>query len=90
MDTTRTTVPGVGELHDLVTRDGQHVRILVDRSSTRELYLYGEDGASRPIATIVLDQDEADRAAEILHSRSLPDRLADIERRLAELGGAGS
>jgi hypothetical protein len=34
---------------------------------------------------VELSPDEADRLAELLHSPSLEDRLAAIERRLAEL-----
>ena len=87
MEMTHTTVPGFGVLHDFVTRDGQHFRIIVDRSNVRELHVYGPEEPSHPVASIVLEQDEADRAAEILHSRPMADRLAEIERRVAEIAG---
>jgi TrkA domain protein len=40
-----------------------------------------------PRHSIVLEQEEADQLAEMLHSRTIPDRLAALERRLAELAG---
>lgn len=86
MDITQTTVPGAGVLHDCITRDGQHFRILVDRSGQRQLFVYGVVG-SEPVATIVLASDEADLVAEIVHSKPIPDRMADLERRVAELAG---
>jgi TrkA domain protein len=87
MKTTRTTVPGFGELHDLVTHDGQHVRIIVDRTDQRELHVYGDEPGSDPIASVVLLPDEADRAAELLHSAPMADRLARVERQLAAITG---
>jgi TrkA domain protein len=59
----------------------------VDRSNGRELHVYGPEQESRPVASIVLDADEADRAAEILQSRPMVDRVAEIERRVAEIAG---
>ncbi|KQV06811.1 hypothetical protein [Leifsonia sp. Root112D2] len=86
MDITQTTVPGAGVLHDCITRDGQHFRILVDRSGQRELYVYGPTG-SEPVATIVLQADEADLVGAIIHSRPLTNRMAELERRVADLAG---
>ncbi|MFC4060571.1 hypothetical protein ACFOWE_19890 [Planomonospora corallina] len=40
-----------------------------------------------PTQTIELDEDEADQLAELLLSPSLTDRLAAVERRLAEITG---
>lgn len=85
MEITRTTVPGVGRLHDCVTRNGQHMRILVDRSGERHVFVYGP---ADEILTISFDGDEADQIAEILHSRPLPERLAALERRVSELAEA--
>lgn len=84
MEVTRTTVPGVGRLHDCVTRTGQHMRILVDRSGERHVFVYGP---SDEITTISFDGDEADQFAEILHSTPLPERMAALERRVSELSG---
>ena len=84
MEITRNSVPGVGELHDGVTRAGQHVRILVDHSGERHLFLYSP---SDEVITITFESDEADRVAELLHSVPLPDRMAALERRVSELAG---
>jgi len=86
MEVTRTTVPGVGQLFDCATRNGQHMRVLVDRSGERHVFVYGPDDE---ITTISFDGDEADQLADILHSSPLPDRIAALERRVSELAGAG-
>ncbi|MEU8354744.1 hypothetical protein AB0C27_01920 [Nonomuraea sp. NPDC048882] len=92
MDVTRTTVPGNGPgrdiVHHLVTRAGQRFGLLVESGGRRRFLVYDSADADEPVQTIVLDQDEADQIADLLHSRSLPDRLADLERRVARLTGA--
>lgn len=93
MDITQTTVPGAGVLHDCTTRDGQRFRILVDRSGQRQIFVYRQPGAepmtgetgTGPVVTIVLDEDEADMMAAIVHSRPLPNRIAELERRVEEI-----
>ncbi|WP_346109454.1 hypothetical protein [Nonomuraea maheshkhaliensis] len=92
MDVTRMTVPGNGPgrdiVHHLVTRAGQRFGLLVESGGRRRFLVYDSADADEPVQTIVLDQDEADQIADLLHSRSLPDRLADLERRVARLTGA--
>jgi len=85
MDITRSTVPGIGVLHDCVTRSGEEFRVLVDRSGERQLFVYASPESHAVLATVVLDGDEADQLADILHSLPIPDRVADLERRIAEL-----
>ncbi|MDG4789105.1 hypothetical protein O7626_24765 [Micromonospora sp. WMMD1102] len=85
MDITRTTVPGVGVLHHFLTRGGQRFGVLLDHSGLRSLLLYGTDDPDVPAQRIALDHDEADQIAEVLHSTPMADRLASLERRLAEL-----
>lgn len=87
MDITRTTVPGVGIVHHLLTRGGQRFGVLVDSSGQRSLLCYGPDDPDVPAERIALAHDEADQLAEILHSSPVADRLARLERRLAELRG---
>jgi TrkA domain protein len=83
----RTTVPGNGMLHRIVTRDGEQLCLLVDAASNWHLFTY--DGGDRdvPVSEIVLQPDEADQLAEILHSHPLADRLLSLERRVDELIG---
>jgi TrkA domain protein len=90
VDITYSTVPGVGSVHQFRTRAGQWFGVLADRAGRRSLLIYDADDpddADVPVQTIVMEHDEADRIAETLHSRSLPHRLADVERRPAELTG---
>ena len=103
METTHSTVPGAGVLHDCLTRDGQQFRILVARPGRCEIFIYDpaepdravasivlqEDEADQVVARIVLEEDEADQVAELLHSHPITDRLADLERRVAQLAGSG-
>ncbi|WHP59858.1 hypothetical protein QMY03_02555 [Arthrobacter sp. KFRI-F3372] len=90
METTHSTVPGAGVLHDCQTRDGQQFHILVARSSGgREIFVYDRAEPDRVVARIVLEEDEADEVAELLHSRPITDRIAELERRVARLAGSG-
>jgi len=89
MHINRATVPGRGALHNIVTRHGQRFSLLVDQVGDRRLFAYVGD-ADEPAAEIVLDPDEADQLAEILHSQPITDRLLALERRVDELiGGQG-
>lgn len=88
MEITRTTIPGVGHSHDCRTRAGQRFGVLVERSGRRRLLTYGTgrpDDDAAPAEQILLDADEADQLADLLHQRSVADRLAELERRVAEL-----
>ncbi|WP_077490874.1 hypothetical protein [Sinomonas mesophila] len=89
MEITQSTVPGAGILHDCLTRAGQQFRILVARSHGREITVYDSAEPDRAAATIVLEEDEADQVAELLHSRPITDRIAELERRVAQLAGSG-
>lgn len=80
MDISHTTVPGTGTLHHCVTRGGQTVGVLEDKSGRRRLLVYGSDELDVPTQTIIMDSDEADQVADLLHTRSIADRLAALER----------
>jgi len=85
MEITHSTVPGSGVLHDCLTRDGQQFRILVARPGRREIFVYDSADPDRVVARIVLEEDEADQVAELLHSQPITDRIAELERRVAQL-----
>lgn len=93
MEITRSTVSGVGVMHDCFTRSGAHFRVLEEQSGSRKLYVYGTletpsvSNTDSPFVTIDLDEDEADQLANLLHSRSIPDRVAELERQLEDLKG---
>lgn len=93
MDITRTSVSGVGTMHDCVTRRGAHFRVLEKLSGTRTFYAYGptaaesQPGPDEQFVAIDLDEDEADILANLLHSRPLSDRVAHLERLVTEITG---
>ena len=89
MEITHSTVPGSGVLHDCQTRDGQQFRVLVARPGRCELFVYDSAEPDRVVARIVLEEDEADQVAELLHSQPITDRIAELERRVARLAGSG-
>lgn len=93
VEITYNTVPGTGAVRHFRTRGGQRFGVLADRAGRRSLLIYDADDphdADVPVQAIVMARDEADQLAEVLHSRSLPDRLADVERRLDELAVTAS
>ena len=66
--------------------------LLVTAENTRHLLTYDAgtyDGGDRdvPARWIVLEPDEADQVAEILHNQPITDRLLALERRVRELIG---
>lgn len=90
----RTTVPGSGMLHRIVTRDGEQLCLLVDAASNWHLFTYDGGDPDVPVREVVLQPDEADQLAEILHwahasagDHPLADRLLSLERRVDELIG---
>jgi TrkA domain protein len=88
MQIIRTTVPGEGELHSIVTRAGRRLAIFVAADRSRRLITY--DGASGvPAQTVWLEPDEADELADVLRSRPFVEFLLRVERRLDELTGEG-
>ena len=90
MEVFRTTVPGDGVIHQFATRGGQRFGLVIDETGRRTLVVYDPADPDVPQQSIVLEQDEADQVAEILHSRPVLDRLAELERRLAELTARSS
>ena len=88
MEITHSTVPGSGVLHDCQTRDGQQFRILVARPGRREIFVYDPAEPDRAVARIVLEEDEADQVSELLHSQPITDRIAELERRIAQLAAS--
>ncbi|GAA4184280.1 hypothetical protein GCM10022252_12900 [Streptosporangium oxazolinicum] len=86
MDVTRTTVPGRGTLVHFATRDGRHLAVMVEDDGSRRLLVYG--AGDEPSHAIALERGEADQIAQVLHSRSVDDRLATLERRMADIAGA--
>ncbi|OLT02144.1 hypothetical protein BJF90_05225 [Pseudonocardia sp. CNS-004] len=87
MDITRNTIPGVGHSYDCTNRAGQRFGVLVEHTGRRLLFVHGRGGGldDGVPERIVLDPDEADELADLLHQRSVADRLAELERQVAGL-----
>lgn len=85
MEITPATVPGTGTIFHIRTREGQPFAVIDYHDGRRALTFYPDGDSEGEGHTVELSPDEADRLAELLHSPSLEDRLAAIERRLAEL-----
>lgn len=82
----RTTAPGCGMLNHIVTRDGQRFCVIVEKDGRRRLLTYDDgDDPDVPATSIVLDGDEADQVAELLHSRPIAERVVRLERCVNEL-----
>ena len=88
MKTINATVAGAGVLHACLTRDGQQFRILAAHTGGYEIFVYDPAEHDRAVSTIVLEEDEADQVADLLHSRSMADRIAELERRVAAIAGS--
>ena len=84
MQITQSTVIGGGVLHDIMPRDGERFRVLVEPTGERKLMIEDPDDPDRAFIEIVLESDEADAVADILHSSPIIDRVASLERRLTE------
>ena len=84
----RNTVPGNDVVvHHITTRGGERLCLMVDDGGSRHLFTYDGGDLDTPAWEIVLEPDEADQLAEMLHSRSIKDRLVSLERRVDELIG---
>jgi len=91
MEIHSTTVPGRGVLHVCRTRRGGRLGLLAEHSGARTLLCYGYEAAldpDRSAQEVTLEPDEADRLADLLHSRQVPDRLDGLERTGAGMGSA--
>ena len=86
MKITQSSVPGGGVLHDIRARGGDAFRILVEPAGERVLIVDDASDPERQPLEIVMEPDESDAVAEILHSSPIVDRVASLERRLDELG----
>ncbi|MBF6455254.1 hypothetical protein [Nocardia cyriacigeorgica] len=85
MDIDRATVPGKGVVHHFRTRAGARFALLATGNGDKQLLVYGDPPRDEPLRAIVLESDEADCLAELLHSAPLPDRVARLERCLDQL-----
>jgi TrkA domain protein len=81
----RTIVAGNGVLHHIVPRRGGRFGVLVDADHTRHLFTYEESDLDLPAQAIMLEPEEADQVAAILHTEPIADRVLELERQIREL-----
>ena len=74
-------------VHHITTRGGDRLCLMVEHGGSRHLFTYDGGDLDAPAWEIVLESDEADQLAEVLHSRPIKDRLLSLERRVDELIG---
>lgn len=86
MDIDRSTVPGRGTVHHLLTRAGDRFALITDTEGNKHILVY-HTTRDEPDRTIALGSDEADQFAQLLHSAPLPDRVARLERLMDQLTG---
>ncbi|MBF6241528.1 Uncharacterised protein [Nocardia otitidiscaviarum] len=86
MQVDRSTVPGRAVLYHCRPRDGSRFGIVGDRDGIQQLVIYDPADGDTPLQTITLEPDEADQLAQLLHSAPIRDRLAELERRVNQLG----
>ncbi|NKX89961.1 hypothetical protein [Nocardia coubleae] len=86
MDTDRTTIPGTGVLHHFRTGRGIDFALLTESSGGRRLLVYAP-GSDEPCVDLVLEPEEADHVAELMHTSPLADRLTRLEQRVDRLAG---
>ncbi|MBF6079743.1 hypothetical protein IU485_00020 [Nocardia cyriacigeorgica] len=89
MDVDRTTVPGQGTVHHLLTRSGSRFALVAGSDGSKQVLVY-DRGGDEPARTISLDADEADQLADLLHSAPIPDRIARLERLMDQFTGERS
>lgn len=83
MEVDRTTIPGRGVVHHVQARSGARLAVLAEIDGRKHLLVY--DTADEPSIDVVLDPDEADEFAQLLHSTSITDRVARLEQLLSQL-----
>jgi TrkA domain protein len=84
----RMSVPGNDVVvHQMTTRRGGRLCLVEGPAGDWHLCAYDGSDLDAPRLELVLESDEADQIAEVLHSRPLKDRLLSLERRVDELIG---
>jgi TrkA domain protein len=77
-------LPGIGVCQELELHDGRWMGIVNRRNGQRDVVIYDEDGDGA-IASVTLDEAEANVVAELLGAPQLVARLADLQRSADEV-----
>ena len=71
-------LPGIGVCQEIPLHGGRRLGIVTRRNGLRDLVVYDEDGDGA-LATVALEEDEANAVAELLGAPKLIVRLADLQ-----------
>jgi TrkA domain protein len=81
----QTALPGIGVRHDLITESGRRVGVVTHRTGRRDLALYDEDDPDACIASIPLNDDEAEALADVLGASLMLSQLSGLRQQAAGL-----
>src|SRR5918997_5490631 len=81
----QTPLPGIGVRHDLVTSSGRRVGVVSHRNGRRDLVLYDVDDPDACIASIPLNDDEAEALADFLGASLMLGQLSGLRQQAAGL-----
>jgi len=81
----RTALPGIGLRHILTTSRGRQIGVVSHRSGRRDLLIYDPDDPDTSVDDVALTVDEAEALAELLGTRRVIERLAELERQVEGL-----
>jgi TrkA domain protein len=81
----QTALPGIGVRHDLVTSAGRRVGVVSHRSGRRDLVVFDPDDPDSCVASIPLNDDEAEALADLLGASLMLGQLAGLRQQAAGL-----
>lgn len=71
-------LPGIGVCQEIPLHGGRRIGIVTRRNGLRDIVVYDEDGDGA-LATVALNEDEANVVAELLGAPQLMVRLSDLQ-----------
>jgi TrkA domain protein len=81
----KTTLPGIGVRHDLVTEAGRRVGVVSHRNGRRHLVIFDPDDPDTGVASVPLTDDEAEALADILGASLMLGQLAELRQQAGGL-----
>jgi TrkA domain protein len=81
----KTTLPGIGVRHDLVTEAGRRVGVVSHRNGRRHLVIFDPDDPDQGVASVPLTDDEAEALADILGASLMLGQLAELRQQAGGL-----
>jgi TrkA domain protein len=81
----RTTLPGIGVRHDLLTETGRRVGVVSHRNGRRHLVIFDADDPDSSVDSVPLTDDEAEALADILGASLMLGQLAELRQQAGGL-----